>query len=266
MTNYNFHTHTYHCKHALGAPKDYCQAALAKGLTALGFSDHAPHPDGKWDAVRMDISELDTYFQEIHQCQALFPRLHIHPGLECEYRPDLGDFQKDNFLQTPGRCEYMALAIHDFINLQGEWTSSWRLHDTRQYLEYARFAVQGMSSGLYKFVVHPDLFFVGGGAWDDNAALASKLIAEAASALNIPLEINASGAHRPLITDLGGKIRRPFPHLNFWEVVAHYEVRVVISVDAHRPDDLGDVSDAEALARYFDFHVVTEEELFGQPN
>lgn len=208
---------------------------------------------------------MDLYFEEIRQVQKSFPQMRIHAGLECEYRPDLGNFQKETFLDTPGRCEYLVLAIHDFINLQGEWTSAWKLHNTRMYLEYARFAVKGMTSGLFKFLAHPDLFFVGGGPWDENAELAAKLIAETASALHMPLEINASGMRRPLITDLGGEIRRPFPHPRFWEAAAHYDIQVVISSDAHRPEDVGNSNDAEAFARYFGFPIVSEEELFGQP-
>jgi histidinol-phosphatase (PHP family) len=53
----NWHTHTARCKHASGSVADYCAAAVAQGLADLGISDHPPFADGRWQSVRMDISE-----------------------------------------------------------------------------------------------------------------------------------------------------------------------------------------------------------------
>ena len=38
----SLHNHTWRCKHADGAMDAYVEAALAGGITELGFSDHAP--------------------------------------------------------------------------------------------------------------------------------------------------------------------------------------------------------------------------------
>lgn len=214
----------------------------------------------------MGLDELECYFREIRDAQAEFPQLHIHAGLECEYRPDLGSFQADTFLAPEGRCEYLVLAIHDYIAPSGEWVSSWHIKDTRLYLDYAAYAVRAMNSGLYRFLAHPDLFLVARGAWDENAVSAARMIAEAASALKIPLEINAAGMRRGLVRDLGGALRRPYPDPRFWEVVAQYPVCAVASSDAHRPEDVwNNTGDAEALARYYGIPLVGEAELFPKP-
>lgn len=265
MGHSNFHTHTYHCRHAIGGPADYCQAALAQGVDRLGFSDHAPWPDGLWGKVRMPLDELDAYFQEIREAREAFPQLELHQGLECEYRPDLGSFTHDAFLASPGRCQYLVLAIHDYRDPQGEWHSSWHLHDTRMYLDYARYAMAAMESGLFAFLAHPDLFLVAGGAWDDNAREAARLIARAAQDTRTPLEVNAAGLRRPFLTDDAGLRRRPFPYGGFWEIAAQYDVQAIVSSDAHDPKDVwGNGEEAEALARYFGLPLVAGEELLSR--
>ncbi|MGN0866650.1 MAG: histidinol-phosphatase [Oligosphaeraceae bacterium] len=266
MGHCNFHTHTYHCRHATGTPGDYCREALAQGISTLGFSDHAPWPDGKWKEVRMPQDELDAYFREIQEARQEFPRLEIHAGLECEYRPDLGSYTHDAFLDTPGRCEYLVLAIHDYRDPRGEWCSSWHLHDTRQYLDYARYAVQAMESGLFAFLAHPDLFLVARGAWDDNAREAARLIAQAAQDTRTPLELNAAGLRRPFVVDDSGLKRRPFPYIGFWEIAAQYQIQAVVSSDAHTPQDVwGNAGETLAMARYFGIPLATPETLFPPP-
>lgn len=264
MDHRNYHTHTYHCGHATGSPSDYCMEAINQGVSVLGITDHAPYADGKWNATRsMDISELDTYFQEIREAKEAFPQLIVHAGLETEYRPDLGNYVEDTFLATPNRCEYLILAIHDFIARDGEWTSSWYLHDSSKFMEYAEFAAKGMATGLYKILAHPDLFLIGRAGWDDTATAAARMIAEASVAYNVPLEINAAGLRRPLITDSNGRVHRPYPYPPFWEIIAEYPVSVVASSDAHNPKDVwNNTSDAEALGRYYGLNFITEEELF----
>ncbi|MFV0479993.1 MAG: PHP domain-containing protein [Anaerorhabdus sp.] len=42
MQNFNFHTHTYRCKHAIGRDEEYVIEAIKAGVKVLGFSDHMP--------------------------------------------------------------------------------------------------------------------------------------------------------------------------------------------------------------------------------
>lgn len=62
----NYHTHTYRCRHAKGDVADYVAAAAAGGLAELGFSDHCPYPDGRWQANRMDMADLPGYVAAIN--------------------------------------------------------------------------------------------------------------------------------------------------------------------------------------------------------
>ena len=40
--DYNYHTHTTRCHHAVNSDEEYIQAAIEAGIKYLGFSDHAP--------------------------------------------------------------------------------------------------------------------------------------------------------------------------------------------------------------------------------
>ena len=60
MKKTNYHTHTKRCMHANGTDADYVKAALDAGLDVLGFSDHGPFPDNRFD-FRMPYADLDEY-------------------------------------------------------------------------------------------------------------------------------------------------------------------------------------------------------------
>ena len=65
----NYHTHTYRCRHAGGTDRDYVEAAIAAGLTTLGFSDHSPMvftTDHK-SSFRMSLEETPGYFESLLQ-------------------------------------------------------------------------------------------------------------------------------------------------------------------------------------------------------
>ena len=90
MKKTNYHTHTKRCMHANGTDADYVKAALDAGLDVLGFSDHGPFPDNRFD-FRMPYADLDEYLTCI---DALRPTVSfpILKGLEIEYCPDSLDY------------------------------------------------------------------------------------------------------------------------------------------------------------------------------
>ena len=63
----NYHTHTKRCKHAVGEDEAYVRAAVERGLSILGFSDHAPYiyPDGYVSYYKMEPYELSEYFESV---------------------------------------------------------------------------------------------------------------------------------------------------------------------------------------------------------
>ncbi|MBR6615619.1 MAG: PHP domain-containing protein, partial [Lachnospiraceae bacterium] len=67
--DYNFHTHTYLCRHANGTPEEYIQRAINCGIKDLGFSDHAPmrFPGSEKITTRMKPSDAPGYVAHLRE-------------------------------------------------------------------------------------------------------------------------------------------------------------------------------------------------------
>ena len=69
MKKINFHTHTFHCTHAIGTVDEYCQKAAELDFIALGFSEHVPYKDGTARKERIPFENLPLYRQEIRDAK-----------------------------------------------------------------------------------------------------------------------------------------------------------------------------------------------------
>ena len=86
----NYHTHTARCHHADGADREYAEAAVAAGMTILGFSDHTPqfYPNGFVSGMRMTPEEAPAYVRSIRELAREYAdRIKIYVGFEAEYWP-----------------------------------------------------------------------------------------------------------------------------------------------------------------------------------
>ena len=231
----NLHTHTALCGHAQGVPADYAAAALQKGVTILGFSDHTPLPDGRWPTVRMKLSELDSYMDGIQQAREAYPQLKILSAAECDYLPGYSGFYREVLLGEKG-MDYLIGSVH-FYPYRGEMRGFWSgaAMDGEALLSYASCYAGMLQSGLFLFGAHPDVFGAAISGWDDDCAGCARRICEAAALSGTPLEINTSGwvkaAQNP-------EKPRPYPLEPFWEIAADCGVKAVVNADAHSPGQL----------------------------
>ena len=108
----NFHTHTARCGHAQGSVEEYCREAVRQGVAVLGFSDHAPFPDGRFGSSRMDFSELPDYREELSRMRRLFPELRILTGAEVDFVPSLGRGFYDETCSGENGFDYRILGPH----------------------------------------------------------------------------------------------------------------------------------------------------------
>ena len=65
MPDFNLHTHTARCRHAVGTDREYAQAALSAGLKVLGFTDHCPFSCLRDVSDRMNPEEREGYLNSI---------------------------------------------------------------------------------------------------------------------------------------------------------------------------------------------------------
>lgn len=230
----NFHTHTWRCKHAKGDVDDYAQVAAAGGMAVLGMADHAPLPDGRWHDHRMGMDQLDDYVGAVRGCTV--PGIRLLLGLECDWDPAFAGFYRDELLAERG-FDYLIAGCH-FTPDEGSWFGSFdHLRTPARLRAYATYAEATMASGLFAFITHPDIIGVSYGSWDADAAACARDICRASVALGVPLELNSYGIRKPWVQG-DGEQRPGYPLIPFWEIAAEEGVRVVLSTDAHRPQDV----------------------------
>lgn len=244
----NFHTHTHLCGHAEGWVPDYVQVAKAEGCTALGFSDHCPYPESDskfwleqsehsarylntWPEIRMGEAETESYVNAVRQAatQVDFP---IYLGFECEYDKRLYSWYKDELLGRWG-ADYLAFGPHwvagdeDLPYIPGVASKA----EIRRYFDGV---IEGIASGLFAFVAHPDLIMASGRQWDADIAAGLKEILQAAIDCNLPVEVNGLGLARAKQVGKAGQL---YPYNQFWELVAASGSRVICNSDAHQSEN-----------------------------
>ena len=73
MQNFNYHTHTYRCKHTERNLKDeeIVKEFIKKGFKTVAFTDHCPQKNkiDKRPNMRMDYSEKEDYLNSIKKLQ-----------------------------------------------------------------------------------------------------------------------------------------------------------------------------------------------------
>lgn len=257
MLTRNYHTHTYRCQHALGDVSDYAAAALEAGLTTLGMSDHAALPDDRWQTVRMAFHELDGYEAAIETARRKFPELQILKGMECEYAEEYHAYYEDELLGQR-KFDYLIGAGH-YTPYQGGWINSFEELDHPSHLRaYAKFLGEIMSTGLFAFIAHPDLFGCSNDRWNEDLTACSHDILQAAAETQVPLEINGLGLRKaPKQTSQGP--RAQYPWIPFWEIAQDYPIRVICNSDAHKPGDVAaKLEETVQIARKFGLNLIEE--------
>lgn len=233
----NYHTHTWRCNHAEPDERAYIESAIAAGIRVLGFSDHTPcpFPDGHNSWFRMTVDQAPGYFDLIRQLREEYAgRIELHVGVEAEYYPALFPATVD--LLRENGCEYMLLGQHYLFNEEDSIYSATATDDPALLIQYVDQTIEGMATGLFTYLAHPDLIRFTGDR--ETYCLHMRRLCRAARELDMPLEVNL----------LGFREGRHYPTRTFWELVAEEGNRVVLGVDAHSADHLAH-PEAEARAR-----------------
>ena len=247
----NLHTHTPRCRHAEGTEREYIEKAIEGGMTVLGFSDHSPqYFDGSYySTMRMYPDQLDDYVDTVEALKKEYADdIRIYLGLEVEYYPKYFDRLMDHIEGYP--IDYLIHGQH-FLKNEDDFTFyGGRPFDDDRYLKlYVDQTIEGMKTGKFLYLAHPDLYYYTGS--QESYRREMTRLATAAKELDIPLEINLQGMW----------LERNYPNPLFWEIAGNLSCRAVIGADAHFPDKLyiPDVYDrALALARKYHVPVIQD--------
>ena len=155
----NYHTHTTRCMHATGNDEDYVLSAIKGGYRILGFSDHTPwkyRTDYVAD-MRMLPEELPGYVESLKTLREKYhDQIDIRIGLECEYFPQYIHWLKEQIKKY--QLDYIIFGNHHY-HTDEKFPYFGHHTDSRDMLElYEESAIEGMESGLFSCLAHPDLF------------------------------------------------------------------------------------------------------------
>ena len=235
MQKFNYHTHTYRCGHATGTDEEYVQAAIKTGYTVLGFSDHAPYKtiDVSW--ARMNWDRLEDYLESIRELRKKYEGIiDIHLGLETEFYPEFLDEKKE----LHDMVEYLILGQH-FI--KPDSTGRFFGHNSdAEIMEYAERVCQGLDTGLFTYLAHPDVFMNHQSEFNETCQKAARMILKKAVETDTPIEINIHGVSRGKHMFPAGR-QYFYPHKDFWRIAAEYPVKCLYGIDAHSPRQLMDL-------------------------
>ena len=248
----NYHTHTYRCKHAKGEDEEYILRAIEGGLKVIGFADHAPvnfvdNYNGRW---RVQPEDAEEYIVSLRALREKYKdKITIHIGFEMEYFPKYFD-KMYAYVKELG-AEYIIMGEH---YIDGDWKETSRHtnhpgHTVEDFKEYADTVIEGMKTGKYLYVAHPDMFNLEGN--DEFFKKESERICRAAKETDIPLELNLLG-----IFD-----NRNYPDERFLEVAGKVGCKMIIGFDAHEPERAYDgksLVKAQALIKKYNLNVISD--------
>ena len=254
MMDYNYHTHTKRCGHATGDDEEYIARAIEGGVRRMGFSDHAPFafPDGFESHYRVQMSEAPDYFSSLRALRERYAeKIDILIGFEMEYYPSFFDKMLEN-VKNLG-AEYLILGQHYVSDERPSSIPSTKgTSDTELLKSYVDCVLDGMRSGVFSYVAHPDIIKFFG----DEAIYREEMvkICDEALRLDIPLEINF----------LGIRAGRKYPNPIFWEIAGERGAPVTFGFDAHAPGDAFDgksLKIAEEMVRDYRLNYIGEPKI-----
>ena len=224
---FDHHTHTIYSRvgpyfHGKGRIIDNVRAAAKRGLDSLAITDHGPS-----DFYGLSIRKLPQMRRDIAQATLSFPKLKVYLGVEADIvdsengldvSPE--DFNKFDFVNAGYHYVPHCHMIHNFVAFRFPWPEKLKERLRRQ--NTARI-VKALRSNDINILTHPG----------DKAFIDEHAVAKACEETGTLVEINARHKH-PDVEDL--------------KIYKQYDVKFVISSDAHRPKHVGRYAESMALA------------------
>jgi len=229
----DYHIHTNLCGHAFGEPEDYVRAAIALGLSEIGFADHMPLLRRRDPRISMAPDDLPRYVGMITELRESVSGLRVRLGIEMDYMP--GQMDEIWAAAAPHPFDYVYGSVH--------YIDDWGFNDSRNVAEYegkdpdrlyARYFdlfCEAVERGGFDVMAHPDIIKKHG---ITTTLPIERMYADAAGALSkagVAIEINTSGFRR--------KAAEAYPALPFLRACVERGVAVTLGSDAHTPREVG---------------------------
>jgi len=225
--------HTPFCKHAVGEPAEYVQAAKAAGLLGLVMTDHSPMPVWFDADVRMELGQLPFYHAMLEKVRAVESEFYVGIGLEADFHPGTEYFVRRL------RAQYCYDYIIGSIHYIGAWPfdnprylAEFEERDLGEiYLEYFKLVAQAARSGLFHSIGHLDLPKVMGFRPSCGYVELAEEALQTIAGEGLALDVNTAGWRK--------KAAELYPSEALLARAYELEIPVVLGSDAHRPEEVG---------------------------
>ena len=245
----NYHCHTPRCMHAFGSEREYVEQAIRSGFGILGFSDHSPWPY-KSDFVanmRMHVKRLEEYVTCVKALREEYKEsIGIKLALECEGFPEFYPWLED--IREKYGFDYFILGNHYDTNDELGLGYFGACAGKKEMWRYLQTTTAAMQSGHFVYLAHPDLCLNRREHFDADCERICREICACAVATDLPLEYNLLGHRRQEGARKRGVLGYCTPE--FWQIAAEYDIRAVIGVDAHNPEEM-DCADLFEEAKHY---------------
>lgn len=228
MQNFNIHTHTTRCNHAIGSDEEYVLAAIKAGITTLGFSDHVPLPNDHYG--RMHMNECSDYINSVFSLKEKYKdQIDIKVGFECEYFIEYEEHYRNLLTQV----DYLILGQH---RVPDNPDIDYCHHASDELVTlYADQVCAGIKSGLFTYLAHPEYFMLGRDEWNNTCFSAIEKICSCAAEYQLPLEINIKGMAKGPVDFIDGP-SYPYPHKKALPLYEKYKNICIFGLDCHNPE------------------------------
>lgn len=227
---FDSHMHTPLCKHAIGDPEDYAEAAIRRNLRGVIFTCHNPVPN--WgESVRMDLDQYDEYVALVGQCkERMAGRTEVLLGLESDYAPGMEAYLETLHARVP--LNFVLGSVHPQL---GEYRARYYSGDALQYMRtYFAHLADAAESKLFDCISHPDLVKnIFPRSWNVNAMLDDiRRCLDRIAKTGVCMELNTSGLQKAI------EEMNPGPVM--LREMAQRKIPVVIGSDSHMPRRVGE--------------------------
>ena len=208
MKNYfDMHTHTTASGHAFSTFKENVEEAAAKGLFALGMSDHAPAMPG---------SAHPIYFTNFKCFRPEVMGVRIFTGVEANIMDFNGNLDMDEAVLK--KMDYVIASLHMPCIKPGTPR------------ENTDALIGAMKNPYVKIIGHPD---------DDRYPLEYERLIPAALEQKVALEVNNSS-----FNPRSGRQNAAKNVLKWLSIAKEYRLPIILGSDAHIYYDVGDFTEA----------------------
>ena len=267
----NLHTHSTFSD-GKNTAEEHILAAIEKGFTVIGFSEHSLHPlnpefYSEFDSIwHMPVADFSKYVATINELKQKYAdRIKILLGFEADYfvREGIGSAVPDKAAYAQFKPDYLIGSVHFINTTDGYFSVDHKVEVVEQSLrrfysksdgtidgkrvvcDYFEAERAMLKSGKFEILGHPDLIRLRNGPlkfFDENESWYKeelKLTAKAAAAAGVIAEINTGAIARGMMED-------SYPSAQFLEYLYEQGVPVCINSDAHKTEFLDAAFDLAA--------------------